>query len=144
MNRLSSSSKGTCIWSLLIILPSFIKIGQELFELIEEQTWPHTDRHNDADENNTCPKTKFLDQVITYHENLSNGTYLSYQTSDYFYTLCTGSAASTRWISACRSWSPSSKREGSCLLAWPTALWLRYYVIYMHTSWLRNHFFWMR
>ena len=29
------------------------------------QTHTKTDRHNDADENNTCPKTKFLGQVIT-------------------------------------------------------------------------------
>ena len=30
-----TSSKGTCILSLYTILPSFIKIGQELFEIIE-------------------------------------------------------------------------------------------------------------
>ena len=45
MNRLSSSSKGTCLLSLSIILPSFIKIGQELFEIIEVNTQTQTHRH---------------------------------------------------------------------------------------------------
>ena len=66
-NSFISSWKGTEILSLYIILPSLIKIGQELFEIIEvkihTQTDRHTHRHNDADENNTCPKTKFLGQV---------------------------------------------------------------------------------
>ena len=56
-----------CILSLYIILPSFIEIGQELFEIIEVSTQTQTDtqthRHIHADENNTCPKTKFLGQV---------------------------------------------------------------------------------
>ena len=53
-------------------MPNFIKIGRELFEIIDikththtdTQTDRHTDRHIHADENNTCPKTKFLGQVI--------------------------------------------------------------------------------
>ena len=49
-------------------MPNFIKIGQELFEIIDiktdRQTDTHTDRHIHADENNTCPETKFLGQVI--------------------------------------------------------------------------------
>ena len=71
-DRFISSSKGTCILSFYIILPNFIKIGQELFEIIDIKTHRHThrqtDRHNDADENNTCPKTKFLGQVIMSEE----------------------------------------------------------------------------
>ena len=42
--RLISSSKRTEIISLYIILPSFIKIGQELFEIIGVQTHTHTHR----------------------------------------------------------------------------------------------------
>ena len=57
------SLKATCLLSLYIILPSFIKIGQELFEIIDIKTDTHTDRHIHAGENNTCPKTKFLGQV---------------------------------------------------------------------------------
>ena len=69
-NRFIWSSKGTEILSLYIILPNFIQIGQELFEIINRQTHRHTHRHTHthrhihADENNTCPKTKFLGQVI--------------------------------------------------------------------------------
>ena len=67
-DQFTPSSKGTCILSLYIILPSFIKIGQELFEIIDiktdRQTHRLTDRNIHADENNTCPKTKFLGQVI--------------------------------------------------------------------------------
>ena len=67
-NWLISSSKGTELLSLYTILPSFIEISQELFEIIEVQTLTHTDRQTDrhihADENNTCPKSKILGQVI--------------------------------------------------------------------------------
>ena len=66
-NRFNPSSKGTCILSFYIIMPNFIKIGRELFEIIDikiyTQTDRHTHRHIHADENNTCPKTKFLGQV---------------------------------------------------------------------------------
>ena len=64
--RSISSSKGTEILSLYNILPRFIKIGQELFELSVGQTdrHTHTDRQIHADENNTSPKTKFLGEVI--------------------------------------------------------------------------------
>ena len=66
-NQFISSLKGTEIFSLYIILPSFIKIGRELFEIIDIKIYRHTDtqthRHIHADENNTCPKTKFLGQV---------------------------------------------------------------------------------
>ena len=49
INRLSSSSKGTCTLSLYIILPSFIKIGQELFEINSiKRTDTHTDTHTDT------------------------------------------------------------------------------------------------
>ena len=34
-----------------------LKTGQELFEIIEEQTHTQIDRHIHADENNTCTKT---------------------------------------------------------------------------------------
>ena len=34
--------------SLHIILPSFIEIGQELFEIIEEKTHPHTHPHTNT------------------------------------------------------------------------------------------------
>ena len=54
------SSKGTCTFLLYIILTSVIEIGQELFEIIEVNNHTQTHRHNDADENNTCPKPKFL------------------------------------------------------------------------------------
>ena len=67
MSRLNSSSKGTELLSLYTILPSFIKIGQELFEIIDIQPHTHTNTQthtqNDADENNTSPKTKFLGEV---------------------------------------------------------------------------------
>ena len=43
--RLISSSKGTELLSLYTILPSFIEIGQELFEIIERHTHRQTDRH---------------------------------------------------------------------------------------------------
>ena len=69
------SSKGIYSLSLYIILPNLIKIGQELFEIIDINTYTQTDRHTDrhihADENNTCPKTKFLGQVIN---NLRTGS----------------------------------------------------------------------
>ena len=41
---------GTEILSLYIILPSFIQIGQELFEIIDQhtQTDTQTDRHTDT------------------------------------------------------------------------------------------------
>ena len=65
--QLISSSKGTELLSLYTILPSFIQIGQELFELSVAQTHRHTDTHPDrqihANENNTSPKTKFLGEV---------------------------------------------------------------------------------
>ena len=61
----------TCILSIYIIMPNFIKIGRELFEIIDIKTHTQTDRHTDtqtdrhihADENNTSPKTKFLGEV---------------------------------------------------------------------------------
>ena len=59
--RLSSSSKGTEIILLYIILPCFIEISQEFFEIIDINNQTH--RHIHADENNTCQKTKFLGQV---------------------------------------------------------------------------------
>ena len=61
MNRLSSSSKGTCTLLLYIILPSFIKIGQELFEIIDPQTHrqTHKGRHLHADENNASSNTSW-------------------------------------------------------------------------------------
>ena len=68
LNRFNPSSKGTCILSFYTILPNFIKIGQELFEIIDKNTHTHTHtlthRHIHADENNTCPKSKILGQVI--------------------------------------------------------------------------------
>ena len=48
LNRFISSSKGTEILSLYIILPSFIKIGQELFEIIEVNVHTHTDTQTDT------------------------------------------------------------------------------------------------
>ena len=67
-NWFNPSSKRTCIVSFYIILPSFIKIGQKLFEIIDKNTHWHTHslthRHIHADENNTCPKSKILGQVI--------------------------------------------------------------------------------
>ena len=83
MNRLNSSSKGTEILPFYIILPSFIKIGQELFEIIDRQTHTHTHtdrhthRHIHADENNTCPKTKFLGQVNIVDE-INTSLYIVY------------------------------------------------------------------
>ena len=64
--RSISSSKGTELLSLYTILPSFIKIGQELFKIIDIQPHTHTHTHTQihADENNTSPKTKFLGEVI--------------------------------------------------------------------------------
>ena len=70
LDRFIPSLKGTCILLLYIILPSFIKIGQELFEMIEVNTQTQTDRQKHADENNTCPKTKFLGQVISLVKNI--------------------------------------------------------------------------
>ena len=67
--RLSSFLKGIEIISLYNILPSFIKISQQLFEIMDIQTHTHrqtdkqTDRHIHADVNNTCPKSKILGQV---------------------------------------------------------------------------------
>ena len=59
--------KGNCLLSLYIILLNFIKIGQELFKTTDIQNHSLTDRqtdtHRHADENYTCPKTKFLGQV---------------------------------------------------------------------------------
>merc|ERR1712219_33839 len=43
-NNLNPSSKGSCILTFYIILPNFIKIGQELFEIIDIQTHRHTHR----------------------------------------------------------------------------------------------------
>ena len=63
MGRLNTYSKETETLLLYIILLSFIKIGQELFELSVGQTHTHTDRQIHADENNTSPKTKFLGEV---------------------------------------------------------------------------------
>ena len=68
-NRFHLTSKRMCIVPKYIILLSFIKIGQDLFEIIDinththEHTRAHTHRHIHADENSTCPKTKFLGQV---------------------------------------------------------------------------------
>ena len=42
---------------------NLIEISQKLFEIIDVKTDRHTHRHIHADENNTCPKTKFLGQV---------------------------------------------------------------------------------
>ena len=47
-DRFFSTSERTCILSLYTILPSFIKIGQELFEIIEVNTQTHTHRHTDT------------------------------------------------------------------------------------------------
>ena len=63
--RSISSSKGTDILSLYTIPPNFMKIGRELFELIDGYTDRQTHRQIHADENNTSPKTKFLGEVIT-------------------------------------------------------------------------------
>ena len=57
--------KNICLLTLYIILPSFIKIGQELFEINRIKTDRHTHRHIHADEYKDCPKTKFLGQVMT-------------------------------------------------------------------------------
>ena len=43
--RFIPSSKGTCLLLLYIILPSFIKIGQELFEINCIKTDQHTQTH---------------------------------------------------------------------------------------------------
>ena len=45
--RLNPSSKGTCILSFYIFLPTFIKIGPELFEIIDIKTYTHTHRQTD-------------------------------------------------------------------------------------------------
>ena len=62
LNRFIPSSKDTEILSLYNILPNFIKISQELFEIIDIKIYTHTDtqthRHIHADENNTCTKNK--------------------------------------------------------------------------------------
>ena len=69
-DRFIPSSKGTDILSMYIILPGFIEIGQELFEIIWVQTLTHTQtdtqthRHIHAVENNTCPKTKSIGLVM--------------------------------------------------------------------------------
>ena len=47
-NRFIPSSKGTCILSLYIIMPNFIKIGWELFEIIDIKTHGHTDTQTDT------------------------------------------------------------------------------------------------
>ena len=70
LNQFISSLKGAEIFSLYIILPSFIKIGQELFEIIWEQTHRHTDTHTDrhihrhihADENKAVQEQSFWDR----------------------------------------------------------------------------------
>ena len=62
LNRFIPSSKRTCILLLYIILPSLIKIGQELFEIQLKFTQRH--RHIHTDENNYLFKKKFLGQVI--------------------------------------------------------------------------------
>ena len=62
--RSISSLKGTELLALYTILPIFIKIGQELFELSVGQTDTHTDRQIHVNGNNTSPKTKFLGEVI--------------------------------------------------------------------------------
>ena len=46
-NRFNSSSKGICILLFYIILPNLIKIGRELFELIDIKTHRQTDRQTD-------------------------------------------------------------------------------------------------
>ena len=59
-------------------MPNFIKIGQELFEIIEVKTDRQTDtqtdrqthRHIHAGQNNTCPKSKILGQVTIAQKNL--------------------------------------------------------------------------
>ena len=69
-NRLNPSLKGSCILSYNMILPNFIIIGQELFEMIEVNTDRKTDthRHIHADENYTCPKSKIFGQVMSKQE----------------------------------------------------------------------------
>ena len=56
----------------------FHQIGQELFKIIWEQTHRQTPTHTQthihkhADENNTCPKTKFLGQVKKYQDDVDS------------------------------------------------------------------------
>ena len=47
-NRIMPSSKGTKIQSLYIILQSFIKKGQEIFEIIDQHIQTQTDTHTDT------------------------------------------------------------------------------------------------
>ena len=58
-----------------------MKIGWELFELIEYYTDRHTHRQIHADENNTSPKTKFLGEVIKHNENIADNSHISYGNS---------------------------------------------------------------
>ena len=48
LNRFNPSSKGTCILSFYTILLNFIKIGQELFEIIGVNIHRQTDTHTDT------------------------------------------------------------------------------------------------
>ena len=64
-DRLILSSKETCPVLFYIILPSLIKVSNELLEIIAVNSHTQTHRHNGADENNTCSKTKFLGQLKT-------------------------------------------------------------------------------
>ena len=64
IDAINLSSERTEILSLYTVLPNFMKIGWELFELIEWHTDRQTDRQIHADENNTSPKTKFLGEVM--------------------------------------------------------------------------------
>ena len=63
LDRFISSSKGNCLLSLYIILQSFIKIGRELFELIDIKTHRQTDRHTDRQ---THRQTHTLGSIATY------------------------------------------------------------------------------
>ena len=71
-------------------MPNFIKIGRELFEIIDIKTHTHTHtdrqthRHIHADENNTCPKTKFLGQVIISRSKILDLVFLCYFLPDPF------------------------------------------------------------
>ena len=65
-NQFISSSKGTCLSSIYIILPFSSKSDKNFLRLIYKHSHrdTKTDRRIHADENNTCSKTKFLGQVI--------------------------------------------------------------------------------
>ena len=75
-NQFIPSSKRTCILSWYTLLPSFIKISHELFEINCINTHRLTHRHNDADENDTCQKTKFLGQVKKWKNGSSEVTFI--------------------------------------------------------------------